>query len=402
MTTRNEDASNYSPLYFLAALGNGGLVVTFFMWLLFWVPHKGRSVPIFEDISATLSGGDQMKQAMVLAAMAGIAYFASAMVASLVWNVGQYRRFARTPKAAMLRNSNGEVQLLAMPLAFAMSINVGFICGLVFVPGLWSVIEFLFPFALLSFLLIGVWALSLVGNFWGRILTVGGFDCTRNNSFAQLLPAFALAMVGVGLAAPAALSSTAWVAGISFFASTLFIAMAVVIGTIKLILGIRAMMENGADPESAPTLWIVIPILTVLAIALMRQDHGLHAHFGAHGTPADTFLLLTRFLAVQLSFGLFGWLVLSRQHYFSRFVTGDETSPGSYALVCPGVALAVMLQFFVNKGLVGVGLIDKFSPAYWTLTAIALALQAITIWLVLTLNARHTSRRPGPQPAPAE
>ena len=32
-----------------------------------------------------------------------------------------------------------------MPLALAMSVNVGFIIGLTFVPGLWNIVEYLFP-----------------------------------------------------------------------------------------------------------------------------------------------------------------------------------------------------------------------------------------------------------------
>ncbi len=47
----------YSPLYYLAALGTGGLVVTFFMWLMFWVPHPGQPVPVFEDIVAAFATG---------------------------------------------------------------------------------------------------------------------------------------------------------------------------------------------------------------------------------------------------------------------------------------------------------------------------------------------------------
>ena len=35
-------ARAYSPLYFLASLGAGGLAVTFFMYLMFWVPHPGQ------------------------------------------------------------------------------------------------------------------------------------------------------------------------------------------------------------------------------------------------------------------------------------------------------------------------------------------------------------------------
>ena len=395
--------NQYSPLYFLAPLGAGGMSVTFFMWLLFWVPHRGRPVPNFEDIALALGNGSPLHQAAIIGALAGIAFFSLLKIRLLIWNLREYASWRRSAAYEALRQSNNETQLLAVPLALAMMVNVGFIIGLAFVPQLWSVVEYLFPLALVAFLAVGVWALRLLGDFWGRILTVGGFDCTKNNSFAQLLPAFALAMVGVGLAAPAAISTTAWVAGVSYIASSFFIVLAVALGAIKLILGLRAMMENGANAESAPSLLIVVPILTVVGIALMRQGHGMHAHFGSHAGPAETFSLLTKFFALQLVFALFGWIVLRRQRYFQTFVIGGERSAGSYALVCPGVALAVMTQFFVNKGLVGVGLIDKFGLAYWLVTSFAFVLQAATIWLLFALNAKPLSvRQPTGVSAPAE
>ena len=379
----------YSPLYFLAALGSGGLVITFFMWLLFWVPHPGRPVPVFEDILATWATGDLPIRIAILTAWIGIAVAAALKIRLLLWNLAEYSAWRRTPAFAALREGNNETQLLAAPLAVAMAVNVAFVLGLVFVPGLWTAVEYLFPLALIAFVAIGIWALGMLDSFWGRILTVGGFDPAKNNSFAQLLPAFALSMIGVGLAAPAAMSHIAWVAGLSYMASSFFIVMAVVLGTLKLVLGLWAMIEKGANPESAPSLWIAVPILTVTGIALMRQSHGMHEHFGTHADPAGTFSMLTDFLSLQLAFALFGWVVLRRQRYFQRFVTGGERSAGSYALVCPGVALAVMLQFFINRGLVQIGLVDKFGAAYWLLTALALVLQAATIWLVLTLNAKH-------------
>jgi len=393
---------SYSPLYFLAALGAGGLVVTFFMWLLFWVPHPGKPVPIFEDILAAFSVGGLPAQAAILLAWLGIAFFAVMHLRLLAWNVGELIRFRAKPAHAALRNSNDETQLLAAPLTVAMTVNVGFILGLVFVPGLWSVVEYLFPLALAAFLAIGAWALALLRDFWGRILATGGFDCSRNNSFGQLLPAFALSMVGVGLAAPAAMSTQPWLAGASYIVSSFFIVTAVLLAAVKLVLGLRAMMEQGATPLSAPSLWIVVPIMTVIGIALMRQDHALHVHFGAGGGSAELFTRLTWFLALQLAFALWGLVVLRRFNYFGRFVTGRELSPGAYALVCPGVALAVMVQFFVNKGLVGVGLVDKFGPAFWTVTIVALALQAVTIWLVVTLNRKHFGREMAGRTAPAE
>jgi len=36
----SKPADKYSPLYFLGSVGAGGLTITFFMYLMFWVSHK--------------------------------------------------------------------------------------------------------------------------------------------------------------------------------------------------------------------------------------------------------------------------------------------------------------------------------------------------------------------------
>jgi hypothetical protein len=278
---------------------------------------------------------------------------------------------------------------MALPLALAMSVNGLFIAGLVFVPGLWSVIEYLFPLAIVAFLGIAVLAFRIYGTFLGRVLTEGGFNCAANNSFGQMLPAFAFAMIGVGLAAPAALSSNAAVVGIGLVLSSFFLVTALVIAALGLILGFRSMMENGAAPETAPTLMIVLPLATILGILMLRQDHGLGEALGAHVPAADGFMMLTQLVALQVLFGLLGLMVLKRQGYAQTFLFGARNSAGSYALVCPGVAFAVLVQFWVNKGLVGAGLVAKFGATYWALTAVALVAQLAMVWLVWHLNRRH-------------
>ncbi len=60
-----------------------------------------------------------------------------------------------------------------------------------------------------------------------------------------------------------------------------------------------------------------------------------------------------------------------------------------------------MLQFWINKGLVGAGLIAKFGAAYWALSAVTLALQVAMIALVLILNRKHFAA-PKALPVPAE
>ncbi len=400
--TLSRPADSYSPLYFLAALGAGGLAVSFFMWLMFWVPHPGQPVPVFEDIAAAFAGGDAALRGMIAAALLGIAGFAVLSLRSLVWNLGALRAWTRSEAYAAFRASNAETQLLALPLALAMAVNVGFVLGLVFVPGLWGVVEYLFPVAMLVFLGLGGLALWLMGRFLGRVLVQGGFKCAANNSFGQILPAFAFAMVGVGLAAPAALSGVPATAATGLVLSTFFLVTAGLIAAVALVLGLRAMLEHGASVETAPTLMIVIPLLTVLGILTLRQGHGLEVHLGAGGGAADTLLWLTRLLSVQVLFGLFGLLILARMGYAARFLFGAENSPGAYALVCPGVGFAVMIHFWLNQGLVAAGLVEKFGPVFWAITAVALASQAAMVWLLLHLNRRHFGRPRAPVAVPAE
>lgn len=386
-------ADSWSPLYFLASLGAGGLAVTFFMFLMFWVPHPGQPVPVFEDILAAFSKGSMALQAAIIVAVTGIAGFAYLNLKLLIWNLARLAQFKKTDAYADLMRSNGETQFLAMPLALAMTVNAGFILGLVFVPGLWAVVEYLFPVAMVAFGLIAYLAFHRIGAFLGRVLSDGGvFDVTANNSFAQLLPAFALSMTAVGMSAPAALSTVPATVGIALVLSIVLGTIAGVYALVAAIVAFNSMLHHGTARESAPTLMVVVPILTILGIMTMRQEHGLHTTFDAHGGMADTLLLTTTILAIQGVFLALGLLVLKRQKYADAYLRGTGNSAGSYALVCPGVALSVMLHFWINKGLVGAGLIAKFGIVYWSLTSLAIAAQVSMIVLVLVLNKRHFGR----------
>lgn len=388
-------ADSYSPLYFLTSLGAGGLAVTFFMFLMFWVPKNGRPVPTFEDISAAFSTGTPLLQGAITLALLGIAIFTFMNLRSLIWNLTALSAFKKTEAYRKLRTSNGETTLLAYPLALAMSVNVLFIVGLVFVPNLWSIIEYLFPMAMVAFALIGILAFRIIGDFLGRVLSSGGlFDVTANNSFAQLLPAFAISMIGVGFAAPAAMSHNTVTVGVAIVLSTFFGIAAIIYTTVAAITAFNSMLHYGTAREAGPTLMVIVPIMTILGILFMRQNHGLHVTFGVPATDGETMVFLARLLTVQVIFLMLGLLVLHRQGYFKDFVFGSATSPGSYALVCPAVALSVMLHFFINKGLVEAGIVDQFSAIYWGLTVFALASQAIAIALVLRLNHQHFSARP--------
>ena len=378
----------YSPLYFLAAVGAGGLVVTFFMYVMWLTPHKGSPIPHFATLWPLLESGTPLQRLLVVVGGLGIALFAALHVRLLAWNFAQYSRWRRTPAYEALRASNAETQLLAIPLTLAMSINVGFIVGAVFVPGLWGVREWLFPMALVAFLATGVWAVRLFLDFLARVLSTGGFDCARNNSLGQMLVVFAFAMVGVGFSAAAAMSHIKAVAAIGYMGAVFFIVAAVVLGVLKLVLGFRAMMEHAAAEETTPTLWIVIPILTVLAIAIYRLKMSLAHTFDTPVTRGEVLSLFTAVIAGQLLFGLIGWAVMRRVGYFRRWVSGPERSPGAYALICPGVALFVSINFLIHTALIPLGVIEAFSVAHAVVFVPLVVLQLITIRVFFQLNGK--------------
>jgi len=199
--------NRFSPLYFLAALGNGGVAISFFIYLMFLVPHSGTPIPTFASLQPFFSFSNPLASAGVLMAMGGMLVFAFRHFQTLLWNLRQYRQFKQTDAYTLLRQNNAEVILMAIPLTLAMSVNVVFVLGAIFVPNLWNVVEYLFPLSLLAFASIGFFALRIYSAFFSRILS-SGFDCERNNNLSQMTAVFAFAMLGVGFAASAAMSHT--------------------------------------------------------------------------------------------------------------------------------------------------------------------------------------------------
>ncbi|WP_349357621.1 hypothetical protein [Stappia sp.] len=381
----------YSPLYFLTALGAGGLSVAFFMFLMWMTPHEGVPIATFDTALAAFQAGGLAMKALIVGAYLGVTVFVVLHVRTLVWNLREYAAFKRTDAYRALRESNAETQLMAIPLTLAMSVNASFIVGALFVPGLWSIVEYLFPAAMVAFLAIGVYAMRIFTDFLARVLTRGGFDCAKNNSFGQMLSVFAFSMVGVGFSAPAAMSHSPAVTAVATMLSLVFVVAALLFGAIMLVLGFRAMMEHAASLETTPTLWILIPIVTVLGIALYRLNMGLAHTYGAEWHAASVFFFLSTLFAVQILFGIIGYAVMTRFGYFEQYVRGQGRSAGAFALICPGVALWVFGNFVINAGLVRLGVVDPFSVVWFALYVPLVALLAITIRTYFRLNAKLLS-----------
>lgn len=380
----------YNPLYFLAALGAGGLAVSFFMYPMFLVPHPDTPMVTFDHLWPLIIGGSPLVAGLLLLDVALIVFFAALHLRLLAWNLGQYRAYRTSQAFLNARGTTAEIGVMALPLTLAMSINVLFVLGALLVPQLWSAVEWLFPGSLLAFLAVGVLALRQLTDHLSRVLVHGGLDGTSQNSLSPLLAVFTLAMVAVGLAAPAAMSQVTAVRTVAILLSLFFFSVAVLLALVQLPLGFRAMLARGIQPAASPSLWILIPILTLLGIAWLRLSHGLEHTLGGHGTPPLGFTASV--LSLQLFFGLLGWAVMRRNGYFRDTVQGSQGDAGRFALICPGVALFVFGLFFISYGLVKTGLVAPLSPLHLLLLLPFTLVQLKTVQVLFKLSTRLLQR----------
>jgi hypothetical protein len=388
MLKRHLDAA-YSPLYFLAALGAGGLVPSFFMYPMFMIKHPETPMVTFEALLPVLNGNNGMAASVLLTiALTVIVFFALLHFRLLFWNIREYRRYRKTDAYKTLRNSNSEVQLMAIPLTLAMSVNVAFILGALFVPGLWGYVEYLFPVAMLAFGAIGIYALKILGEYFTRVITTGNFNCAGNNNLGQMLAVFSLAMIAVGFAAPGAMSHTFGInaAGIAF--SIFFLSLAVLLGIVKLVLGIRAIFEHGISEAASPSLWILIPILTLSGITIIRLIMGLHHGFETDVSYPALFVLTAVVISLQVLFGMIGYSVMKKLGYFRDYLSGEKKDAGSFALICPGVAFFVFGVFFISFGLVKNGILEHQSLSYFLSWSPLVLIQAVTVVTLFRLTRR--------------
>lgn len=388
MFRRNQDIP-YHPSYWLAALGAGGLAISFYMYLMWMVPHRDHPMPTWEHLLAAWhsgAAGPVPLSAIVLIAGGGVAAMAVLHFLLLGWNIREFRAASSQNSLASLRSSPAEVQLMTVPLTLGMTVNVCFVLGALFVPGLWSVVEYLFPLALLAFSAIAWSALRIYGRYFSRMLVSGGYRSEEHNHLSALLAVFTFAMLSVGFAAPAAMSHVKLVSTLAATLSILFLVLSLVVGIIVLVTGISAMMTHGLQAQATPSIWMLVPILTLLGIEWLRLQHGLSHHFSGGASSATTFVTLTAIFMLQLGVMLIGYRVMQLNGYLRAHLSGQARSPVSFGLICPGVALFVMGMFWWHLVWVDSGLIAPFGVAYWVAILALALIQTATVAALLRLT----------------
>jgi hypothetical protein len=386
MLSSNEPSFN--PNYFLSALGAGGLAISFFLYPMFMLPHPQTPMVAFEPIRAVLQGDNRLLSVLLAVDLMAVLAFAFIHFHLLTRSLIAFRRFRHTSAYESLRKGNSEVSLMAIPLTLSMSMNVMFVLGSLFVPGLWRVVEWIFPFALVAYIAIGVYALRIYGAYFARLLVRGDFDFNANNNLSQLMAIFAFAMIATGLAGPGAMSHTLAINAVGIFGSIFFLSLAVLLAIVKLVLGLKSILRQGIAKQSSYTLWILIPILTLFGISGIRIIMGLHHGFEAPLSRPGLFIFTSVVLSLEILVGLLGYKVMNQLGYFEDYLRGDKRDIGSYALICPGVALFVFGFFFTIFGLVKNGLVAPLSPVYFMILAPFIWIQIKTVIVFLKLNCQ--------------
>lgn len=380
----------YSPLYFLSALGLGGMATFFFMIFMFLTPHPDTAIPTFESIMATWARSGSLMKLVIVIGYVGLATFVVLHLRMMLWNLSEFKQYRATEAYQQLRKSNAGVTLMAVPLTVAMTVNALFVVGATMVPGMWNFIEYLLPPAVAVFAGIGVYALKIYSDFVRHMFN-GNFSYEANTGLNQLLAAFAFAMVGVGMAAGAAMSSTMATAALAFAGSVFFATASALVIVVMAPFGLYSMLRYGLAQVNSASLWLPIPIITILGITFMRNSHGTgFFEMSRTGEATDlttmTAVIFTVAVAMQAIFLLFGHVMMSSNGYYRDYVlTKKHQSPAAFTLVCPGVAVGVLGTFGLHSGLVASGVIAKFSAAYWVLMGSIWAVQLATIVLIVIL-----------------
>jgi len=100
MAKRKDLKENYTPNYFLAALGTGGLSVSFFMYLNFLIPHPNSEMIIADILFPMVTKADFIS-GLILIAFIGIIFFSYKYVDLLIWNIKECQKFK---KLKLLKN----------------------------------------------------------------------------------------------------------------------------------------------------------------------------------------------------------------------------------------------------------------------------------------------------------
>lgn len=319
---------------------------------------------------------------------------------ALVFTFGLFfawrRRYPDKYRALWADNTRNAV-VIAPALAVGMTFNVALIGGYFYMPWMRENTQALMPYALGGWSLIFLYSMSTALRLQKRHLEQG-FD-VHSMHFGWLLIPFALGMTAVAGASVAALARSPTVAGTAFILSLIPFTMAGFLLLVKVISVFRSQYLKGLPQkiEFLPSFFIVIPIVTLLAISVFRFGHFFEHQLGGQ-LPGAFFAAVTAsawaFELWYVGLGLFLLGSYFRKHPFSMQYF-DESQWG---LICPMVAMS-MLGAFVYKTLLPTPVMMGAVLGFLVLDVVVLTWIAVRQYRALMQRAREPALDPAAESA---
>lgn len=382
----------FEILHILAALGAAGMTASFFFAINYMTVHPGKVFVDFDTLIANHIGQIDLLSLFIQLYILGAVASASLHFVLLIrWFKG-FNLFRKTQEYQALLNSNREVQLMAIPLTLTMTMNVFFILGSLFIPGLFNsislfglqmqLIDPLFIMAGVYFFAVFVLALQIFSKYFLRLID-GELDFIQNANLSQLLALFSFGMIGVGFGA----LSFSKIPEIAFFGTTMayvVIGLTVTLSILKFVIGFKSIFEHGIDAKATVTLLIPVTVIAMTIVGLYRADIGTMHALGLERNTTYHLVLFTIGVGVSLLIGLFGLQAMRQKGFFSA-LKDNKTDAGALAMVCPGFALEVQMVLWLSIGMVHSGMVIHGSISYFIMWLPMIALQLTTVFLFFRL-----------------
>lgn len=331
----------FNPLKFLAALGAGGVAIMPFAFFQY-THHTGKglislaqvghgSLPLWkESLFLGLEG------IMVVFTILHLWLMAKFLMGIVPWlKTTSYHDFLQNP----LKNAG----ILTPFIALGMTFNVFIGSVRFFIPAMAQNLQSLMLPALIAWGILWVALLRMEIKLLG-ISFSKSFDVSQIN-FGWLLHPFALGMITVTGTGIAALSQTAYIAHTAGFMSLVTGTMGLFLLTVKTgaIFKSHFSAEGLPAKQFLPSLLIVIPNITLFAIAGFRLVHYMDHQFGFHLDWLARVIMIVSF-AFEVWYMAFGISLL--KPYFKNHFFNKEFHVSQWGLICPFVAFAVLGAFF--------------------------------------------------------
>jgi hypothetical protein len=333
---------DFSPLFFLASLGAGGIAVTPFVLMQYTTEHgKGlitRSQLWENGFSGFMAGYFYSLELVMI--IFSVLHF----VLTLWFGIQLFRWIKEGNLKTLIEDPLKNASILTPFISLLMTMNLFIGPVRYFFPIMSDNFQDLFLPAMIFWLILFISIIYIEIKLLA-ISFIKGFDIEKIH-FGWLLHPFLLGMlstVGTGIAA---MSKDLSIADTAAFLSLVPLSMGLFLFIIKLIILFKSHFAKQGLPEKQflPSFLIIIPNITLFAISFFRLGHYLETHRGFH-LDSYFYIVLGIAFAFEIWYLLFGLFLLKdyfkNNHFNDFYIT-------QWGFICPFVAFVVLGSFTYN------------------------------------------------------